>query len=261
VLRDGHSLDARYDALGDGRRGISRTGGPGHTAVVDRILGAAGASAMHKISDEGMNVGGSTNRHLTPVGKRGFTLAFPVVVAGRNDQKRNECRGDNRALRRRAFGRLPATNTQENNMSGMAGVVTSEVNFPPVQTISNIYSSGTWNMITTAGAEGSPFPYAFFTNATPFTIMAYVTIYDQSEDLTGVTFINGKTWVADLAASSTQGFLVTIAPGDTLWLTGDSGEQGRTIVGTFVIAHVTILPNGLKIRSVELASAKKRKKG
>jgi hypothetical protein len=85
-------------------------------------------------------------------------------------------------------------------MSGMAGVITSEVNFPPVQTISDVYSSGTWSVITTLGGEGSPYPYPFFTNATPFTIMAYVTIYDQSEDSTGVSFINGTTWVGDLGS-------------------------------------------------------------
>jgi hypothetical protein len=146
-------------------------------------------------------------------------------------------------------------------MSGMAGVITSEVNFPPVQTISDIYSSGTWTMITTLGGEGSPYPYPFFTNATPFTVMAYVTIYDQSEDSTGVSFINGTTWVGDLGSGSTQGFLITIRPGDTLWLTAPNSEQGKTLVGTFVISHLTVSPSGVNIRSVELASAKKRKRG
>jgi hypothetical protein len=87
-----------------------------------------------------------------------------------------------------------------------------------------------------------------------------VTIYDQSEDSTGVSFINGTTWVGDLGSGGTQGFLVMITPGDTLWLTAPNGEQGKLLVGTFVIPHVTVLPSGLNIRSVELASAKKRKR-
>jgi hypothetical protein len=43
-------------------------------------------------------------------------------------------------------------------------------------------------------------------------------------------------------------------------LTAPNGEQGKLLVGTFVIAHVTVLPSGLNVRSVELASAKKRKR-